>query len=67
MTVSILSNGRCFPAFGLAGGQPGQPGKNRVIRTTGEQEELAGCEETFVDTGDTIEIITPGGGAFGEA
>lgn len=67
MTVSILSNGRCFPAFGLADGQPGQPGKNRVIRTTGEQEELAGCEETFVDTGDTIEIITPGGGAFGEA
>ncbi|WP_273151393.1 hydantoinase B/oxoprolinase family protein [Methylophaga thiooxydans] len=67
MTVSILSNGRCFPAFGIAGGQPGQPGKNRVIRTTGEQEELAGCEETFVDTGDTIEIITPGGGAFGEA
>ncbi|EEF79838.1 hydantoinase B/oxoprolinase family protein [Methylophaga thiooxydans] len=67
MTVSILSNGRCFPAFGLAGGQPGQPGKNRVIRATGEQEELAGCEETFVDTGDTIEIITPGGGAFGEA
>ena len=67
MTVSILSNGRCFPAFGLAGGQPGQPGKNHVTRTTGEQEELAGCEETFVDTGDTIEIITPGGGAFGEA
>lgn len=67
MTVSIVSNGRRCPAFGLAGGEPGQPGKNRVIRVSGKQERLPACAETLVDNGDIIEIITPGGGGFGNA
>ena len=35
MTASILSNGRLNPAFGMAGGQPGRPGANRVLRANG--------------------------------
>jgi 5-oxoprolinase (ATP-hydrolysing) len=35
MTASILSNGRRSTApFGMAGGQPGQVGINRVVRAT---------------------------------
>ncbi|MEI6733625.1 MAG: hydantoinase B/oxoprolinase family protein, partial [Comamonadaceae bacterium] len=33
MTASILSNGRVHPSFGMAGGQAGQPGINRVLRS----------------------------------
>ncbi|TAG35854.1 MAG: 5-oxoprolinase, partial [Polaromonas sp.] len=35
MTASILSNGRKHGAFGMAGGQPGQVGQNRVVRSDG--------------------------------
>jgi 5-oxoprolinase (ATP-hydrolysing) len=41
MTASILSNGRVHPAFGLAGGAPGAPGINRVVRADGTVEMLA--------------------------
>ena len=40
MTASILSNGRRHGAFGMAGGEPGQVGKNRVVRANGQVEEL---------------------------
>src|SRR5207237_2733374 len=36
MTASILSNGRRHGAFGMAGGQPGQVGINRVGRADGD-------------------------------
>src|SRR5205809_6375208 len=32
MTASILSNGRKHGAFGMAGGEPGQLGRNIVVR-----------------------------------
>jgi 5-oxoprolinase (ATP-hydrolysing) len=67
MTVSILSNGRLEPAFGLLGGTAGAPGVNRVICTAGQQEILAACAETLLQAGDEIEIKTPGGGGFGRA
>jgi 5-oxoprolinase (ATP-hydrolysing) len=37
MTASILSNGRVHGAFGMAGGQPGAVGINRVVRNDGRQ------------------------------
>jgi 5-oxoprolinase (ATP-hydrolysing) len=65
MTASILSNGRLHPAFGMAGGQPGRPGKNRVLRATGEIEELGHIGEAEMAPGDVFEISTPGGGGYG--
>jgi 5-oxoprolinase (ATP-hydrolysing) len=65
MTASILSNGRVHPAFGMAGGQPGRPGKNRVLRATGEIEELGHIGEAEMAPGDVFEISTPGGGGYG--
>jgi 5-oxoprolinase (ATP-hydrolysing) len=66
MTVSILSNGRTEPAFGLLGGQAGAPGINRVLRHDGSSETLVACAETELLAGDEIEILTPGGGGFGQ-
>jgi 5-oxoprolinase (ATP-hydrolysing) len=65
MTASILSNGRVHPAFGMAGGQPGAPGINRVVRANGQTEELAHIGQAEMQAGDIFEIHTPGGGGFG--
>lgn len=65
MTASILSNGRKVPAFGMAGGQAGQLGANRVLRFDGRVEELAHIGQAEMQPGDVFEIVTPGGGGFG--
>jgi 5-oxoprolinase (ATP-hydrolysing) len=67
MTVAILSNHRRVPPFGLAGGSPGQVGKNAVIRAAGSVEELPGQATVAVVAGDCVAIATPGGGGYGEA
>ncbi len=65
MTASILSNGRVHGAFGLAGGQAGQVGKNLVLRTDGRIEALGHIGQADMQSGDIFEIHTPGGGGFG--
>jgi 5-oxoprolinase (ATP-hydrolysing) len=65
MTASILSNGRVFPAFGAAGGQPGAIGINRVRRLNGDVEDLKHIAQVEMSPGDVFEIYTPGGGGFG--
>jgi len=65
MTASILSNGRKVPSFGMAGGQPGQVGLNRVVRADGRVEELDHIGSAQMEPGDVFEIHTPGGGGFG--
>jgi 5-oxoprolinase (ATP-hydrolysing) len=66
MTANILSNGRQHPAFGLAGGAPGQAGLNRVIRADGTAEELGHIAQVQMQPGDVFEIHTPGGGGYGK-
>ncbi|TFZ06265.1 5-oxoprolinase [Ramlibacter henchirensis] len=65
MTASILSNGRRHPSFGMAGGQPGQVGINRVLRQDGSVEQLEHIGSAQMEPGDVFEIHTPGGGGFG--
>ena len=65
MTASILSNGRIYPAFGMAGGQPGAVGRNRVLRIDGSAEDLAHIASAQMEVGDIFEIHTPGGGGYG--
>ncbi len=67
MSASILSNGRIVPSFGLAGGQPGQLGANRVIRVNGQIDEFGHIGQCDMQIGDVFEIQTPGGGGFGSA
>jgi 5-oxoprolinase (ATP-hydrolysing) len=67
MTASILSNGRIYPAFGMAGGQPGAVGINRVERKDGSIEMLEHIGSTEMGVGDVFVIETPGGGGYGAA
>ena len=67
MTASVLSNGRVHPAFGMAGGQAGSVGINRVVRTDGRIETLEHIGQVEMNTGDVFEIHTPGGGGWGPA
>jgi len=67
MTASILSNGRKHGAFGMAGGQPGLVGMNRVKRVDGTLEELDHIGQAEMKPGDVFEIHTPGGGGYGAA
>jgi 5-oxoprolinase (ATP-hydrolysing) len=67
MTASILSNGRKHGAFGMAGGQPGQVGINRVVRADGTTQELDHIGQAEMAPGDIFEIHTPGGGGFGQS
>ena len=65
MTASILSNGRHHGAFGMAGGQPGAVGINKVVRSDGRVELLDHIGQVQMQPGDVFEIHTPGGGGFG--
>ncbi len=65
MTAAILSNGRVHPAFGMAGGQAGAPGLNRVIRADGTVLDLDHIGQVQMAVGDVFEISTPGGGGYG--
>ena len=67
MTASILSNGRKVPSFGMAGGQPGQVGINRVVRADGRVEEQDHLGQAEMKLGAVFEIHTPGGGGYGKA
>ena len=66
MTASILSNGRVVPAFGMAGGEAGALGINRVERADGSVEALGHIGSTEMAVGDVFVIETPGGGGFGK-
>jgi 5-oxoprolinase (ATP-hydrolysing) len=65
MTASILSNSRRYGPFGMAGGQPGQVGLNRVVRADGSVEQLEHIGQAEMMLGDVFEIHTPGGGGYG--
>ncbi len=62
--VTILSERRVFAPYGLAGGQPGQPGRNLLIRD-GEAQELPGKTTLAAQSGDVISVQSPGGGGWG--
>jgi 5-oxoprolinase (ATP-hydrolysing) len=67
MTASILSNGRVVPAYGMAGGNAGAVGTNRIERADGAVEALAHIGSAEMQPGDVFVIETPGGGGYGKA
>ena len=66
MECTILSGHRRVPPFGLAGGDDGQVGENRVRRNDGRTERLQGCDATVIDAGEAIIIQTPTAGGYGQ-
>ncbi len=66
MTAAILSSHRTDSPFGVAGGESGASGRNRITRSNGVVEELGGIAERQMEAGDRLTIETPGGGGFGK-
>ena len=68
MTASILSGRRLTAPPGLAGGQSGDPGRNLLFkRGEGEAQELPPRITLQLESGDILQIETPGGGGFGKS
>jgi N-methylhydantoinase B len=65
-TVTMLSERRAVPPWGLAGGEPGAPGQNLLKPSTGETERLPAKFTRRLGPGDRLRIETPGGGGWGK-
>ena len=63
--LTLLSDRRRFPPYGLSGGEAGESGSNVVVRNDGTEEQFPSKFTTWVRPGDTISIQTPGGGGWG--
>jgi 5-oxoprolinase (ATP-hydrolysing) len=61
MRVSVLSERRVVPPYGMRGGGPGAPGMNLL-----NGKQLAHRVTVEVSPGDVLRIETPGGGAWGD-
>jgi 5-oxoprolinase (ATP-hydrolysing) len=61
MRVSVLSERRVLPPYGMRGGGPGSPGMNLL-----NGNPLAHRATVEVSPGDILRVETPGGGAWGE-
>ena len=62
--VTLLTDRRTTSPYGLAGGEPGKKGENKLIRGT-ETITLPGKVSFYVSKDDVLSISTPGGGGFG--
>jgi 5-oxoprolinase (ATP-hydrolysing) len=67
MQASILSNRRRTAPFGLDGGGAGAPGRNTIVRVSGQTEQVPAAAEMALEPGDRLVIETPGGGGYGSA
>jgi N-methylhydantoinase B len=64
-TVSLVTERRQRRPWGLAGGGPGEPGRNTLIRASGEEIDLGARAQVEVGPGDRVRVETPGGGGWG--
>ncbi|MBV8541566.1 MAG: hydantoinase B/oxoprolinase family protein [Pseudonocardiales bacterium] len=64
-TLTVQSERREHPPWGLAGGHPGAVGRNILRRADGTEVELPGKGTWPLRRGDRIRIETPGGGGWG--
>ena len=65
MTVSILTQHREVQPYGVLGGEPGQSGRQALIRQSGETIILKAIDQFDAAIGDRLTIETPGGGGWG--
>ena len=66
-TLTVQSERRENPPWGLAGGRPGAVGHNILRRADGTEVELPSKGTWQLNRGDRIRIETPGGGGWGQA
>ena len=64
--VTTLSSHRSTSAHGVADGENGDVGEDWVIKVDGTYSKLKGIDEANLEAGDSFEMLTPGGGGYGE-
>ncbi len=64
--VSILSERRIHPPYGIFGGEAGKPGRNLLIRRDGKVEVLPSKVNIQIKRYESLVIETPGGGGYGK-
>ena len=67
MDCAILSSHRDAPPRGIAGGGDGEVGRTTVRRLDGTVEDLRACDQTVLEAGETVTVITPTAGGYGAA
>jgi 5-oxoprolinase (ATP-hydrolysing) len=65
MDCAILSSHRARPPQGVAGGGPGEVGRTEVRRTDGRTETLRACDQTVLEPGEAVTVVTPTPGGYG--
>jgi len=63
--VTVLSERRRIPPYGLHGGKTGKVGQNMVVADR-KVKKMPGKFSCFLKKGDTLTVKTPGGGGWGE-
>ncbi|MDX8479452.1 hydantoinase B/oxoprolinase family protein [Mesorhizobium sp. VK24D] len=67
MECAILSSHRSRPPQGLNGGGDGEAGSTKIRRNDGSVDVLKACDQTTLDAGEAVIVITPTPGGFGKA
>ena len=65
MECSILSSHRARPPLGMDGGSAGEKGATKVRRNDGSVDVLRACDQTVLEAGEAVVVITPTPGGFG--
>ncbi|KAF6775775.1 hypothetical protein AHF37_04297 [Paragonimus kellicotti] len=66
VTLSVLTERRSFPPYGLFGGLPGSRGLNLLQRAgSAHSVNIGGKAKVLLSAGDVFILHTPGGGGFG--
>ena len=65
LTMSLLSERRCFRPYGMEGGEDGACGKNLLIKKNGIVVNIGGKCTMDMNVGERLRINTPGGGGYG--
>ena len=65
-TFTVLSDGRKFAPWGLAGGRSGRPARF-ILEPHGEHRELPSKTTIEIPRGGCVRVETPGGGGFGDS
>jgi 5-oxoprolinase (ATP-hydrolysing) len=67
VALSLVTQHRRERPYGVDGGEAGAPGRQRVVRASGETLELGSVDGCDLAAGDRLVLETPGGGGWGDA
>jgi N-methylhydantoinase B len=67
-SFTLRSDRRSHPPYGVAGGSPGAPSSNTILRADGRSEDLPTMpmEVVGLGPGDSLRHISAGGGGYGD-